>query len=123
MDAVQPQWIFDSLNNRTRLPASSYAVGKTLPPHLSPFVDDAAEGYVPSYAQELRRIRGLEPIRTGAEEEKTEEEREQHELAKSMMHKKSKRLYDRMKFGDARKQSKVDKLEAKRRRIEGPRDA
>lgn len=123
VDAVQPQWIFDSLNNRTRLPASSYAVGKTLPPHLSPFVDDAAEGYVPSYAQELRRIRGLEPIRTGAEEEKTEEEREQHELAKSMMHKKSKRLYDRMKFGDARKQSKVDKLEAKRRRIEGPRDA
>ena len=34
---VQPQWIFDSLNNRKLMPTSDYFPGKKLPPHFSPF--------------------------------------------------------------------------------------
>ncbi|EDK38433.2 hypothetical protein PGUG_02531 [Meyerozyma guilliermondii ATCC 6260] len=42
---IQPQWIFDSLNQGSLLPVNSYAPGETLPPHLSPWGD--AAGYDP----------------------------------------------------------------------------
>ncbi|CAH2058472.1 unnamed protein product [Thlaspi arvense] len=47
---VQPQWIYDCVNALIILPAQ-----KELPPHLSPFVDNEAEGYVPEYAEIIRR--------------------------------------------------------------------
>ena len=34
---VQPQWVFDCLNQKAVLNASLYAVGVPLPPHVSPF--------------------------------------------------------------------------------------
>ncbi|CAD7697662.1 unnamed protein product [Ostreobium quekettii] len=53
---IQPQWVFDSANARLLLPADGYAPGKTLPPHLSPFVDYEDEGYVPDYALQIKRL-------------------------------------------------------------------
>ena len=60
---VQPQWVLDCVNNNLIIPADRYAPGKTLPPHLSPFVDNQAEGwkrgnrvtgrYTPEYQKEI----------------------------------------------------------------------
>lgn len=53
---VQPQWVFDSVNNKFLLPTDAYMVGKICPPHLSPFVDSEAEGYMPEYAETIKRM-------------------------------------------------------------------
>ena len=41
---MQPQYVFDSFNTGVCLPTFEYAVGQQLPPHLSPFQFDFAEG-------------------------------------------------------------------------------
>ncbi|PAN45543.1 hypothetical protein PAHAL_9G126400 [Panicum hallii] len=53
---VQPQWVFDCVNARIILPTEGYLVGRVPPPHLSPFVDNDAEGYVPEYAETIKRL-------------------------------------------------------------------
>ncbi|DAZ92686.1 TPA: hypothetical protein N0F65_010105 [Lagenidium giganteum] len=195
---VQPQWIFDSVNNGVLLPVARYLPGVALPPHLSPFVDDAAEGYTPEYRKQLDKLKsasqvlheagegddeeldaasedeeeayaaGIKAERDGknaeeqddededdSEEEEEEEEEEEkpasapsakrkaadlvdakpaqkkskkeqqeeeeeelHELAKTMMSKKAKRLYDRMQYGLGKKADKIEALEKKRQALE-----
>ena len=59
---VQPQWILDCTNFVYLLPIARYGIGVTLPPHLSPWVDDEEEGYKPKYAEEIERLKNGEPI-------------------------------------------------------------
>ncbi|CAN8236419.1 unnamed protein product [Cochlearia groenlandica] len=54
---VQPQWIYDCVNARIILPTEKYMVGSIPPPHLSPFVDNEAEGYVPDYALTVEKLK------------------------------------------------------------------
>lgn len=44
---IQPQWVFDSVNAKMRLPVEDYFLGVMLPPHLSPFVEEKDGDYVP----------------------------------------------------------------------------
>ncbi len=59
---VQPQWVLDCSNFMFLLPIAKYAVGVTLPPHLSPWVDHDEEGYKPAYADEIERLKNGESI-------------------------------------------------------------
>ena len=53
---IQPQWVFDSANARVLVRAPLYAPGNVPPPHLSPFVDAEAEGYMPEYGKEIKAL-------------------------------------------------------------------
>jgi pescadillo protein len=64
-DYVQPQWLIDSLNNGLLLPVLEYSPGCVLPAHLSPFVNDRAEGYIPERAAQLSLLRGEQAVLPG----------------------------------------------------------
>jgi pescadillo protein len=53
---IQPQWIFDSINAGILLPYHEYAPDASLPPHISPFVNDELKGYVPKQREHLNEL-------------------------------------------------------------------
>jgi len=59
---IQPQWILDCSNFMFLLPINKYGMGKPLPPHLSPWVDNEEEGYTPAYAEEINKLKNGETI-------------------------------------------------------------
>eukprot|EP01088_Endostelium_zonatum_P016566 TRINITY_DN4534_c0_g3_i2.p1 TRINITY_DN4534_c0_g3~~TRINITY_DN4534_c0_g3_i2.p1 ORF type:complete len:584 (-),score=208.81 TRINITY_DN4534_c0_g3_i2:48-1799(-) len=71
---VQPQWVYDCLNEARIIREEEYEIGKKLPPHLSPFVDDEWEGYKPERRKELEEMFSvLDHQATSKKNEKEEE--------------------------------------------------
>ncbi|KAL7839916.1 hypothetical protein SRHO_G00265740 [Serrasalmus rhombeus] len=74
---IQPQWVYDSVNAKMLLPVEDYFLGVTLPPHLSPFVEEKEGDYVPPERLKLLALqRGERPEQDEDEEEEEEEEEE-----------------------------------------------
>lgn len=59
---IQPQWVYDSVNAKLCLPVEDYFIGVTLPPHLSPFVEEKDGDYVPPEKLKIMALqRGEDP--------------------------------------------------------------
>lgn len=54
---IQPQWVYDCINLRMLLPTADYLIGATLPPHLSPFVEEKRGDYVPPDKLKMLNLR------------------------------------------------------------------
>lgn len=76
-DYVVPQWIYDCINNQIHLPVTQYKPGNPPPPHLSPFIDNQAEGYLPRRQVEINEMKGI--VEEVFEPEVDEEEGESDE--------------------------------------------
>ncbi|XP_067861989.1 pescadillo isoform X2 [Heptranchias perlo] len=72
---IQPQWVFDCVNGKTLLPVEDYFLGVTLPPHLSPFVEEKDGDYIPPEKLKLLAIqRGESTYECETQSEEEEEE-------------------------------------------------
>ncbi|XGW15424.1 hypothetical protein V3C99_001138 [Haemonchus contortus] len=101
---IQPQWVFDCLNARRKLPTEKYMVGVQLPPHFSPFTKDKPGDYVPLERLEELRSMGqdvsalvanepaLPPKPKAKKVKKIEEEPKGMRATLGKMHKKNKQL-------------------------------
>ena len=67
----------DCANFMVLLPIAKYTVGATLPPHLSPWVDNEEEGYKPAYAEEIERLKLGESVDDMAEDQEASEAEEE----------------------------------------------
>ncbi|KAJ5096050.1 hypothetical protein NUU61_005406 [Penicillium alfredii] len=73
---VQPQWIWDCVNEGKLLRADLYAPGATLPPHLSPWVKPTRGGYDPraTLAEQEEEGEAEEAAEGGDSDEEMEDE-------------------------------------------------
>ncbi|ETI26689.1 hypothetical protein G647_10349 [Cladophialophora carrionii CBS 160.54] len=71
---VQPQWIWDCVNEGKLLPTNLYAPGETLPPHLSPWIKPTSGQYDPRATLEEQELEGEAEAAAHEEDEELAEE-------------------------------------------------
>ncbi|VDO97929.1 unnamed protein product [Soboliphyme baturini] len=59
---IQPQWVYDCVNNALLLPPQDYFPECRLPPHLSPFVEESETDYIPEEKVKLLKLQGRNVI-------------------------------------------------------------
>ena len=78
---VQPQYLVDAVNNLLLLPTRPYKPGVAAPPHLSPFVDNEAAGYIPDRQREINTLAGV-ATPAAVQESESEDESGEEEAEK-----------------------------------------
>ncbi len=77
---VQPQWVWDSVNDEELMRPDLYAPGAQLPPHLSPFVKSVQGQYDPTMPLDEQETEA-EALEAASDSDEVEDEGEQEEVA------------------------------------------
>lgn len=117
---LQPQWVFDSVNQKKLLPIDDFVAGCVLPPHLTPFV--RPHGYIPPEQVELMDRGENADNKEETENKESEMTAEDKKLALMAMPKKRKVLYNKMVHSNKKKASAVKKLKRKREELDDNRE-
>eukprot|EP01054_Gregarina_sp_Poly1_P002750 Gregarina_sp_Poly_1__2749@NODE_1761_length_3386_cov_65_622175_g1150_i0_p2_GENE_NODE_1761_length_3386_cov_65_622175_g1150_i0NODE_1761_length_3386_cov_65_622175_g1150_i0_p2_ORF_typecomplete_len488_score68_89Pescadillo_N/PF06732_11/1_9e92Pescadillo_N/PF06732_11/9e03BRCT_2/PF16589_5/3_9e08GBP_C/PF02841_14/0_00019CENPK/PF11802_8/1_8e03CENPK/PF11802_8/0_02BRCT/PF00533_26/0_41_NODE_1761_length_3386_cov_65_622175_g1150_i015182981 len=111
---AQPQWLFDSLNMAKVLPTTPYSPGVHPPAHLSPFVDDRVEGYVPAEKILLAEWAGEDTEKLKAAEQQEEADLEERARRVAVLPRKKRELAQRVEAKEQSRKEKVKKLKNKK---------
>jgi pescadillo len=115
---LQPQWLYDCVNANKLVKTVGYHLGEKLPAHLSPFVVAGADDYIPGEIEvcffNLQAAKIVESNDQEDVQEQEEKEVDNKELAKIMMSKRDRKLYDKMQYGKQKKRAVADKLREKK---------
>ncbi|XP_029961481.1 pescadillo [Salarias fasciatus] len=77
---IQPQWVYDCVNAKMLLPVEDYFIGVTLPPHLSPFVEEKEGDYVPPEKLKIMALqRGEKSVEQQEDDEDDDEDDEEED--------------------------------------------
>ncbi|KAL2003815.1 hypothetical protein VTN02DRAFT_2169 [Thermoascus thermophilus] len=104
---VQPQWVWDCINEGKLLRPDLYAPGATLPPHLSPWVKPTKGAYDPRASLAEQEEEG-EAERAAEEEEEEEEEDSDEEMEDAPKDKKSRAKTEEESEEDESEDESVD---------------
>ena len=77
---IQPQWVWDCINEGKLLRPDIYAPGATLPPHLSPWMKPSQGAYDPKASLADQEIEGEAERAAEAEENESEDEENDEEM-------------------------------------------
>jgi len=110
---VQPQWIFDCINENVLLPVDEYLPGAALPPHLSPFADSVGSAYIPPDKLKINDIKAgvakkIDEAVTQEEYEKEDSESEQDEQVEDEADKDKEEEEEPVKAKKAKKEDTKD---------------
>ena len=116
---IQPQWIFDCINQKKLLPVSNYAPGKKLPPHLSPYYEVNEKG---EYIYEIENEEEMKDNNNSDEENENKKSKElsqqDKELREMMLSNNKKKLLQKIREEVLKKKKQKVKITTKNKNKE-----